>query len=97
MQRTTTLLTGPLTVFMKPQTQHWEAASHKLMRKKVVQVRKRGYISPGTVLSGMHYFLVPKSLDDIRMVCNGTSCGLNEVLWAPRFGLPMVKQTLRAL
>ncbi len=25
------------------------------------------------------------------------SCGLNDVLWAPCFGLPMVKQTLRAL
>ncbi len=31
------------------------------------------------------------------MVYNGTSCGLNEVLWASRFGLPTVKQTLRAL
>ena len=31
------------------------------------------------------------------MVYNGTSCGLNEVLWAPRFGLPTVKQTLHAL
>jgi hypothetical protein len=31
------------------------------------------------------------------MVYSGTSCGLNDVLWAPRFGLPTVKQTLRAL
>jgi len=31
------------------------------------------------------------------MVYNGTSCGLNVFLWAPRFGLPTVKQTLRAL
>jgi hypothetical protein len=31
------------------------------------------------------------------MVYNGTSCGLNEVLWAPRFGLPTVKQTLWVL
>ncbi len=31
------------------------------------------------------------------MVYNGTSCGLNNVLLAPRFGLPTVKQTLRAL
>ncbi len=38
-----------------------------------------------------------KGADDIRMVYNGTSCGLNNVLWAPRFGPPMVKQTLRAL
>ena len=31
------------------------------------------------------------------MVYNGTSCGLNDVLWAPRFGLPTVKQTLQSL
>jgi hypothetical protein len=71
--------------------------SHELMRAKVVKVRKRGYVSPGVVTNGTHYFSVPKGLDDIRMVYNGTSCGLNDVLWAPRFGLPTVKQTLRAL
>ncbi len=38
-----------------------------------------------------------KGANDIRMVYNGTSCRLNNVLWAPRFGLPTVKQTLRAL
>ena len=31
------------------------------------------------------------------MFYNGTSCGLNDVLWAPRFDLSMVKQTLRLL
>jgi hypothetical protein len=67
------------------------------MRKNVIQVRKRGYISSRPVVSNTHYFSVPKGLDDIRMVYNGTSCRLNDVLWAPRFGLPTVKQTLRAL
>lgn len=28
---------------------------------------------------------------------NGASCGLSDVLWAPHFGLPMVKHTLRSL
>jgi hypothetical protein len=72
-------------------------ALHELMCKKVVQVRKRGYISSGPVVRGTHYFSVPKGLDDVRTVYNGTSCGLNDVLWAPRFGLPMVKQTLCTL
>jgi hypothetical protein len=67
------------------------------MRKKILEVRKRGYISPGPVLGGTHYFCVPKGLDDIRMVYNGTSCGLNDVLFAPRFGLPTVRHTLRAI
>jgi hypothetical protein len=90
-------LTGPLPVYTKPQKRHRDPVSHELMRAKVVKVRKRGYVSPGVVTSGTHYFSVPKGLDDIRMVYNGTSCGLNDVLWAPRFGLPTVKQTLRAL
>ncbi len=90
-------LTGPLSVFMKPKKRHREAASYKLMRKMVVQVRKRGYVIPEPVVSGTHYFSLPKGLENIRMVYNGSSCGLNDVLWAPRFGLLMVKQTQRAL
>ena len=31
------------------------------------------------------------------MVYNGTGCGLNEAVWAPHFGLPTVRQTLRSL
>ncbi len=31
------------------------------------------------------------------MVYNRTSCSLNNILWAPCFGLPTVKQTLQAL
>jgi hypothetical protein len=78
---------------MKPQKRHRDPAKHDLMWAKVVQVRKRGYISPSQVSGGTHYFCVDKGLDDIRMVDNGTSCGLNDVLWAPWFCLPMVKQT----
>ena len=90
-------LTGHLPVFLKYQKRHRDVALHELMHKKVVLVRKWGYISSGPVISGTHYFFVPKGLDDIRMVYNGTNCGLNYVLWAPRFDFPTVKQTLRAL
>jgi hypothetical protein len=31
------------------------------------------------------------------MVYNGTSCGLNDILYAPHFGLPTVRATLRAI
>jgi hypothetical protein len=89
--------TGPFPSFMQPQKGHKDPAKHKLMQAKVVQVRKRGYILPGKVVEGTHYFCVDKGADDIRMVYNGMSCGLNNVLWAPCFGLPTVKQTLRAL
>ena len=67
------------------------------MRAKVVQVRQRNYIRPGAVVSGTHYFCVDKGASDIRMVYNGTSCGLNAFLHAPHYGLLSVKHTLRAL
>jgi hypothetical protein len=89
--------TGPFLPFLKPQQRHKDPVKHELMQDKVVQVRKQDYILPGKITGGTQFFCVDKGLDDIRMVYNGTSCGLNEVLWAPRFGLPTVKQTLRAL
>ena len=33
----------------------------------------------------------------IRLVYNGTSCGLNEVLWSPWFTLPNVRSHLRSM
>ena len=67
------------------------------MKNKVDKVRKRLYIIPGTVLSITHIFFVCKGLNDIRMVDNGTSRGLNIALWAPHFVLPIVQHTLWAL
>ncbi len=82
---------------MQPQKGHKDPAKHKLMWAKVVQVSKQGYILSGNVVGGTHNFCIHKGEDDTWMVYNGTSCRLNDVLWAPRFGLPTVKQTLRAL
>jgi hypothetical protein len=56
----------------------------------------------------MNFFLVPKvtvfnettgvdNILEIRMVYNGTSCGLNPVLWAPWFALPTVEQMIWTL
>jgi hypothetical protein len=33
-----------------------------------MQVRQRGYIKPGNVISGTHYFCEDKGTSDIRMV-----------------------------
>ena len=49
----------------------------ELVRKKVVQVRLEGYIEVGSVISLIHYFYVKKGLLNVRMVYNGTGCGLN--------------------
>ncbi|KAL7564651.1 hypothetical protein ACA910_009338 [Epithemia clementina (nom. ined.)] len=41
------------------------------------------------------YFDVPKGYDNIRMVDNGTSAGLNASLWAPSVWLPTAATALR--
>jgi hypothetical protein len=91
-------MTGALAEpFMRKQAKAKDPLKHELMRAKVVQVRQWGYITPGWVTSGTHYFCMDKGTLDIRMVYNGTSCGLNECLHAPHYGLLLVKHTLRAL
>ncbi len=89
--------TGPFLPFLKSQQRHRDLVKQELMQEKVVQVRKRSYILPGKITEGTQFFCIDKGLDDICMVYTGTSCGLNKFLWAPMFGLPTVKQTLRAL
>ncbi len=83
--------------FMRPQSRHKEPPKHELSRAKVVKVRRLDYIRTGKVASGTNFFSVDKGATDIRMVYNGTSCGLNDILNAPHFGLPTVRETLRAL
>ena len=60
----------------------------KLMASKVEVMLNRGYLEEGFVRSNVHYFSVPKGEDDIRVVFDGTSSGLNNALWAPNFYLP---------
>lgn len=65
------------------------------VRKKVMKVRERQYITAGNVVSLTSFFAVPKGEDDIRLVYNATSSGLNETVWAPWFSLPTVESHLR--
>jgi hypothetical protein len=46
-----------------------------LMLEKFEKVLGRGYISPGLVLSLTAYFGVPKGLDNIQLVYDGTRLG----------------------
>jgi hypothetical protein len=88
---------SPEKPFMRKQSKAKDPLKHELMRAKVVQVHQQNYIRPGEVVSGTHYFCVDKGTSDIRMVYNGTSCGLNAHLHAPHYGLLSIKHTLRAL
>jgi hypothetical protein len=85
------------TPYLRPQSKHKDPAKHELMQAKVVKVRRLGYIKAGKLESGTSFFSVDKGAMDIRMVYNGTSCGLNDILYAPHFGLPTVRATLRAI
>lgn len=74
-----------------------DAATKKKVVDKISKVRKRKYIAPGFVASLTNFFSVPKGDRDIRMVYNGTSSGLNDILWVPSFPLPTVDSLLRAV
>ena len=71
--------------------------TRRLAVQKLNKVRERRYIAPGKVTSLTDFFYVPKGDDDIRMVYNGTSSGLNDALWVPSFPLPTVESHLRAV
>jgi hypothetical protein len=87
----------PCPPFLQAQSKHKDLTKHELMRAKVVKVCKLDDIRPGEVISGTNFFSVDKGETDIRMVYNGTSCGLNDILYAPHFGLPTVRETLHSI
>ena len=63
---------------------------------KLQTILSRRYVLPGPVKSLTQYFDVPKA-DDIRMVYNGSGCGLNKALWTPNFWLPTPSAAIRLL
>jgi hypothetical protein len=62
-----------------------------LVAAKIKIMIEKGYLELGKVRTSLHYFAVPKGADDIRIVYDGTSCGLNESLWSPNFFLPTAR------
>jgi hypothetical protein len=71
-----------------------------LVLVKLQTIIDRGYVvapeDAAFIKSLMDYFDVEKG-SDIRMVYNGTSCGLNDALWAPNFFLPTPASAARVL
>lgn len=91
-------LTGNFPRFLKPQQKLRAMEVQEREAAKVLLVRVKNYIETGDVNSLTHFFLVPKAKGtDICMVYNGTSSGLNSVLWALHFFLPTMSAQLRAL
>ena len=67
------------------------------LRNKISKVINRRYLEGGYVASLINYFAVPKGDDDIRIVYDGTKCGLNQCVWAPNFYLPSVDSLLMSV
>ena len=70
------------------------------LTQKILTYLKNGYLvftQEDEVHSYIDYFAVPKGLDDIRMVLNGSSCGLNAAIFASNFWLPMSNTITRLL
>jgi hypothetical protein len=83
--------------YSKTQRVSKDKATRMKEQEKVQKVRGRRYIVKGKVISITSFFSVPKGKWDIRMVYNGTSCGLNDAVYAPWFALPTVDSHLRAV
>jgi hypothetical protein len=71
-----------------------------LILEKLQKLLHRGYvIAPDArdfIQSLMDFFEVEKD-SDIRLVYNGTSCGMDEALWAPNVWLPTPARAARSL
>jgi hypothetical protein len=94
-------VSGDLPRFRRAQ-QAPKADDVEKVASKLWNVCMKHYIHPGHVTSLTHYFYVYKDWVssqqfDIRMVYDGTGCGLNAALWAPSFWMPTASTALRRL
>ena len=65
---------------------------------KMSKYLERGYLklrNPHDVVNLIDYFWVKKGESDIRVVLNGSSCGLTDALWSPNFWLPTSSTLIR--
>lgn len=61
------------------------------------KIRQLQYIASGLVKSKIEVFPVAKGNDGTRLVYNGTTCGLNSVLWPTYFAVPTVNTILHTV
>lgn len=66
----------------------------KALEIKVHKVISRRYLNKGYVKSLINYFAVPKGVDDIRVVYDGTKSGLTDAVWVPNFYMPSIDSLL---
>ena len=67
--------------YTKPQSKHRDPDTKALVEEKLQKVLDRGYLDNGEVIVSLtSFFDVPKGESDIRMVYDGTKCGLNRAV-----------------
>ena len=79
---------GSLPAGRKTKIVRMQADVVAMVATKITAMVKRSYLEEGHVASVVDYFPVQKGDSDIRVVFDGSSCGLNKALWAPNFYLP---------
>jgi len=87
-------VTSKLPEFLKRQRFTGTKEQTDLLKGKVNKVIARGYVEKGFVKSLINYFSVPKGLDDIRVVYDGTKSGLTDSTWSPNFFMPSISSLL---
>ena len=68
-----------------------------LVIEKIQRIVDTGYIKPNYAHWDIQFFAVPKGEDDVRIVYNGTKGGINLVVWAPPFFLPVSASLVRLI
>jgi hypothetical protein len=86
-------VSGMLPKYRQPQRMVQADLYKDKILAKLENVRDRGYIKLGAVVSLTSFVAVPKGDADIRMVFDATKGGLNDAVWVPSFGLPTVDAT----
>ena len=81
-----------------PQPPERDPKTKRLIEEKLQKVVDRGYLSNDQVIVSLtSFFEVKKGDADIRMVYDGTKCGLNGSVWVPRFYMPTLSSHLRTV
>ncbi len=84
--------------YQEGQPRDRDPKSKALTEEKLQKVIDRGYLeNKDLILSLTSFFSVPKGETDIRMVYDGTKCGLNGSVWVPTFYMPTLASHLRAV
>lgn len=71
-----------------------DPSAHVKIKSKLEKFVKRKYLVDQFIESLISFFDVPKA-EDVRVVFNGTSSGLNDAVYAPWFPLPTIRSLLR--